>query len=82
MSCILTIKTLQWENKCAANTHTHNTCILTTFYSNTPPQVGEWMSCTPNLCIIGIKKSLPKGFVKTSASWCAELTYFVAIEPS
>ena len=50
--------------------------------SNTPPQVGEWISCTPNLRIIGAKISFPNGLVRMSASWCAELTCLVIMEPS
>ena len=36
-------------------------------FPNTPPQVGEWMSRSPNLRIIGMKASFPKALVKTSA---------------
>jgi len=52
------------------------------FFLNTPPQVGEWMSRTPNLRIMVQKLSFPNGLVKTSASCSAEVTNSVVIEPS
>ena len=49
---------------------------------NTPHQVGEWMSRTPNLRIIVEKASFPLGLMNTSASWFVEVTYLVTTEPS
>jgi hypothetical protein len=40
------------------------------------------MSCTPNLRTIGTKISFSRGLVRTSASWCAESTCLVVIDPS
>jgi len=42
--------------------------IFTKIFLNTPPQVREWISWSPNLCNV-TNWSFPKAFVKTFADW-------------